>query len=94
MPIGLLKRFLFAVIPKYEQWRKMKVKDVDQSSVEDFLGVAMDILSKSRQIQEALSSEQQQIYFSVMPKKIKVVSNVFFLRCYNAYAKSIDSYPF
>ncbi|XP_065201891.1 phosphoinositide 3-kinase adapter protein 1-like isoform X2 [Planococcus citri] len=63
------------VIPKYELWRKMTVKDVDRISVEDFLGVAMDILSKSRQIQEALNLEQQQTHFSIMPKKIKVGQN-------------------
>ncbi|XP_065212818.1 uncharacterized protein LOC135840298 isoform X2 [Planococcus citri] len=63
------------VIPKCELWRKMTVKSEYRISADDFLGIAMDILSKSRQIQEALNLEQQQPHFSVMPKKIKVGQN-------------------
>lgn len=52
----------------------MTVKDQDSTFVGDFLGVAMDILTKSCQIQEAANSEQQRTYFSILPKKVKMVS--------------------
>lgn len=52
----------------------MNVKDLDKTCVGDFLGVSMDILSRSRQIQEIMNSEHEETGFSVLPKKVKVVS--------------------
>ncbi len=62
--------------PSYEHWRKMNVKDQDPTSVGDFLGVSMDILSRTWQMQEMINSKQEQTYFSIIPKKVKVVCKV------------------
>lgn len=51
----------------------MNVKDQDPTSVGDFLGVSMDILSRTWQMQEIINAKQEQTYFSILPKKVKVV---------------------
>ncbi|XP_075215961.1 DBB domain-containing protein stumps isoform X2 [Lycorma delicatula] len=59
----------------FDEWRKVVVKDQDPTFVGDFLGVAMDILSRSWQIQQAINqirNDENKAYFSVIPKKVKV----------------------
>lgn len=60
----------------YEQWRRLIVKDQDPTFVGDFMGVAMDILSRSWQLQQAINQihkDENKAQFSLTPKKIKVV---------------------
>lgn len=54
----------------------MSVKDQDPTFVGDFLGVSMDILSKTWQLQEMISPEPESAGFSIIPKKVKVVSSI------------------
>ena len=63
----------YAVFPEYGQWRKMSMKDRDSTFVGDFLGISMDILSRSRHLQEGTQHEEESPGFSIVPKKIKVV---------------------
>ncbi|BES92418.1 Phosphoinositide-3-kinase adaptor protein 1 [Nesidiocoris tenuis] len=63
---------------RFEQWRKQTVKDQDATFVGDFLGVAMDILSRTWQLQQAMAQlklDNNRAHFSVSPKKIKVGQN-------------------
>ncbi|XP_046674936.1 LOW QUALITY PROTEIN: phosphoinositide 3-kinase adapter protein 1-like, partial [Homalodisca vitripennis] len=62
----------------YDQWQRQVVKDQDPMFVGDFLGTAMDILSRSWQLQQAISQihkDDNKAHFSVLPKKIKVGQN-------------------
>ncbi|XP_054268083.1 phosphoinositide 3-kinase adapter protein 1-like isoform X2 [Macrosteles quadrilineatus] len=62
----------------YNQWQRQVVKDQDPMFVGDFLGTAMDILSRSFQLQQAISQihkDENKAHFSVLPKKIKVGQN-------------------
>lgn len=62
----------------YEQWRRLIVKDQDPTFVGDFMGVAMDILSRSWQLQQAINQihkDENKAQFSLTPKKIKVGQN-------------------
>uniref|UniRef100_A0A1B6LJX6 DBB domain-containing protein n=1 Tax=Graphocephala atropunctata TaxID=36148 RepID=A0A1B6LJX6_9HEMI len=62
----------------YDQWQRQVVKDQDPMFVGDFLGTAMDILSRSWQLQQAISQihkDENKAHFSVLPKKIKVGQN-------------------
>ncbi|XP_072154437.1 uncharacterized protein stumps [Bemisia tabaci] len=61
-----------------EQWRRLVVKDQDPAFVGDFLGVAMDIFSRSWHLQMAISQASgldDKAHFSVLPKKIKMGQN-------------------
>uniref|UniRef100_A0A0A9VYH6 Phosphoinositide 3-kinase adapter protein 1 n=1 Tax=Lygus hesperus TaxID=30085 RepID=A0A0A9VYH6_LYGHE len=65
---------------RFEQWRKQTVKDQDATFVGDFLGVAMDILSRTWQMQQAIAQmnkaqDSNRAQFSITPKKIKVGQN-------------------
>ncbi|XP_022205900.2 phosphoinositide 3-kinase adapter protein 1 isoform X2 [Nilaparvata lugens] len=62
----------------FDEWRKVVVKDQDPTFVGDFLGVAMDILSRSWQIQHAINqlrTDEKKAQFSIIPKKVKVGQN-------------------
>lgn len=55
----------------------MTVKDQDPMFVGDLLGVAMDILSRTWQLKQAIqqiNTDANKAHFSIVPKKIKVVS--------------------
>ena len=61
---------------QFEQWRRLTVKDQDPTFVGDFMGVSMDILSRSWQLEHAITqmhSDNNNAHFSIIPKKIKVV---------------------
>ncbi|XP_014253061.1 phosphoinositide 3-kinase adapter protein 1 isoform X2 [Cimex lectularius] len=63
---------------RFEQWRKQEVKDQNPTFVGDFLGIAMDILSRSWQLQQAIAQmkvDNNRAHFSIIPKKIKVGQN-------------------
>lgn len=67
----------FTAMVCYEKWQRQIVKDQDPMFVGDFLGTAMDILSRSWQLQQAINQihkDENKAQFSVIPKKIKVVS--------------------
>lgn len=67
--------FVIKAVNSYDNWRRMIVKDQDPTFVGDFLGIGMDILSRSWHLREALgnSVEQTDAMFSILPKKVKVV---------------------
>lgn len=68
---------MFIGLFKFDQWRKLAVKDKDKAFVGDFLGVAMDVLSRSWQLQQAMQQvrvDSSRSHFSIIPKKVKVVS--------------------
>lgn len=74
----LLENHQYAGLFRFEQWRKMTVKDKDKTFVGDFLGVAMDVLSRSWQLQQAMQQvklDSSRSHFSIVPKKIKVGQN-------------------
>lgn len=67
---------LLSALVCYEKWQRQIVKDQDPMFVGDFLGTAMDILSRSWQLQQAINQiqkDENKAQFSVLPKKIKVV---------------------
>ncbi|RZF39792.1 hypothetical protein LSTR_LSTR000440 [Laodelphax striatellus] len=77
-PASALSTLLQPTLLCFDEWRKVVVKDQDPTFVGDFLGVAMDILSRSWQIQHAINqlrSEEKKAQFSIIPKKVKVGQN-------------------
>lgn len=66
------------------------MKDQDPTSVGDFLGVSMDILSRTWQMQEIINAKEQ-TYFSILPKKVKVV-RIIFPYCTYTYLIRIINY--
>ncbi|XP_068081608.1 uncharacterized protein [Anabrus simplex] len=60
-----------AALASYQQWQRLPVKDQDESSVGDFLEVAMGILAKvSRN-----AARSERAMFSVIPKKVNKGQN-------------------
>ncbi|KAK9504830.1 hypothetical protein O3M35_009010 [Rhynocoris fuscipes] len=60
---------------RFSEWRKLTVKDQDPMFVGDLLGVAMDILSRTWQLKQAIqqiNTDANRAHFSIIPKKIKV----------------------
>lgn len=60
-----------AVLPSYEQWQRMPVKDQDESFVGDFLGVGLTILARVSRQQLA----KEKALFSIVPKKVNEGQN-------------------
>lgn len=68
---------IFSALFCFDQWRRRIVKDKDPTFVGDFLGEAMDFLSRPWQLQQAINQihkDENRAEFSLLPKKIKVVS--------------------
>ncbi|CAH1405600.1 unnamed protein product [Nezara viridula] len=73
-----LEMHQYAGLFRFDQWRKMTVKDKDKTFVGDFLGVAMDVLSRSWQLQQAIQQikcDTTRSHFSIIPKKVKITQN-------------------
>ncbi|XP_073993161.1 DBB domain-containing protein stumps isoform X1 [Rhodnius prolixus] len=63
---------------RFSEWRRLTVKDQDPMFVGDLLGVAMDILSRTWQLKQAIqqiNTDANKAHFSIVPKKIKVGQN-------------------
>lgn len=66
----LLINVMLSALYNYDHWKRLTVKDQDPTFVGDVLGISMDILSRSWQNQ----ADSEKAHFSIIPKKIKVVS--------------------
>ncbi|KAK7873874.1 hypothetical protein R5R35_005736 [Gryllus longicercus] len=60
-----------AVLPSYQQWQRMQVKDQDESFVGDFLGAGLTILARVSRQQLA----KEKALFSIVPKKVNEGQN-------------------